>query len=356
MGAYVTVNVMKILIVTQVLDSTHPILGFFHRWVEEFAVHCEKVHVICLQEGVHNLPKNVTVHSLGKNEGKGRLVYLWRFYTLIWKLRHEYENIFVHMNQMYVILAAPFWRALRKHIGLWYAHGAVSTSLRIAIYCAHVVFTSTPQGLQIDTPKRAIVGQGIDMSRFVYIPRTESKTLRLVTVGRISKSKQLETLINACHFLKEENIDFIFTIVGCAITEEDKVYEARMHDLAHELALACIVWHGSVQQTELPALLAQADVFIHDGVTNSLDKVLVEAVACGVPTISSNPAYRYSIGDVEGWFLFFPQGDAKALAERIYELARKPILDRNTFTQATAEKFHKEHSLPNLISAIVGRY
>ena len=57
---------MKLLIVTQAIDSEHPILGFFHRWVEEFAKHCEHVHVICLQAGKHSLPANVTVHSLGK--------------------------------------------------------------------------------------------------------------------------------------------------------------------------------------------------------------------------------------------------------------------------------------------------
>ncbi|MCD5381655.1 MAG: hypothetical protein LR008_03730, partial [Candidatus Pacebacteria bacterium] len=107
---------MKLLIITQVLDTEHPILGFFHRWVEEFAKHCEQVHVICLQEGRHDLPDNVTVHSLGKEshqtggatlkrtEGTGKVVprvlsrlitkltYILRFYKLIWQLRHEYDG------------------------------------------------------------------------------------------------------------------------------------------------------------------------------------------------------------------------------------------------------------------------
>ena len=82
---------MKLLICTQVVDKNHPILGFFHRWIEEFAKHCDTVEVICLFEGEHTLPANVHVHSLGKEEGKNRLKYLIRFYAYIWNLRNEYD-------------------------------------------------------------------------------------------------------------------------------------------------------------------------------------------------------------------------------------------------------------------------
>lgn len=57
---------MRLLIVTQKVDKNDPILGFFHRWIEEFSKHCEKLTVICLQAGEFKLPANVTVLSLGK--------------------------------------------------------------------------------------------------------------------------------------------------------------------------------------------------------------------------------------------------------------------------------------------------
>jgi len=71
---------MKLLICTQMIDKNDPILGFFHRWVEEFAKHFEHIHVICLKEGQHTLPQNVTVHSLGKEGGESRIKYVIRFY------------------------------------------------------------------------------------------------------------------------------------------------------------------------------------------------------------------------------------------------------------------------------------
>ena len=64
---------MKLLIITQKVDRNDPILGFFHRWLEEFAKNCEQVTVICLYKREYNLPGNVKVLSLGKESGGGRI-------------------------------------------------------------------------------------------------------------------------------------------------------------------------------------------------------------------------------------------------------------------------------------------
>ncbi len=71
---------MKLLIATQAVDKNHPILGAFHSWFSEFAKKFDEVHIICLQKGVYDLPDNVTVYSLGKEEGESDLKYLYRFY------------------------------------------------------------------------------------------------------------------------------------------------------------------------------------------------------------------------------------------------------------------------------------
>ena len=52
---------MKLLIITQKIDLEDSNLSFFHRWVEKFAENLDKVYVICLWEGRHNLPENVVV-------------------------------------------------------------------------------------------------------------------------------------------------------------------------------------------------------------------------------------------------------------------------------------------------------
>ncbi len=310
---------MKLLIVTQVIDTEHPILGFFHRWVEELAKHCEQVQVICLQAGTYNLPPHVTVHSLGKEAGKGRLVYLVRFFKLIWVLRRQYDTVFVHMNQLYVILGAPVWRILGKRIGLWYAHGTVSSSLRLATFLTHIVFTSTSEGFRINTKKLVLVGQGIDTKQFVSGARSPSKTVHLITVGRISTSKNIDTLLQACALLKQRGQEFRFKIVGVATTESEKMYEHQVRKLTSELGLdEYVEWTGAISNRALPAVLQQSDIFIHDGSTNSLDKTLLEAALCGCIVVSSNPAYRSLTEAVLPELLFLPK-DHVTLADKIVD-------------------------------------
>ena len=370
----------RFLIITQVIDTDHPILGFFHRWVAEFAAQCEHVHVIALQVGKHDLPANVTVHSLGKEHHQAggpslrrsaatgkvgprafsntltKLRYTIRFYRLIWRLRHEYDNVFVHMNQIYVLLGTPLWRVWRKQVGLWYAHGTVSPSLHAAVRHADFVFTSTPEGLQIDTPKRILVGQGIDTAVFKLSSTkpAQPKSLQLVTVGRISQSKNIGTLLQACAALKQAGFSFHFNIIGVGTTPAEASYEQQMRSLAHTLKLeAYVAWVGAVTQQKLPGYLQAADIFIHDGATNSLDKVLLEAVLCGCTVISSNPAYRSLTESIEPRLLF-ASNNHQQLSQIIQEAATWPT--KRTTTTAIRVHVQKSFSITGLVSAIVGTY
>jgi glycosyltransferase involved in cell wall biosynthesis len=279
---------MKLLIVTQVVDTEHPILGFFVRWSLEFAKHCEHVHIICLQEGSHNLPDNVTVHSLGKESGAGRLTYLWRFYKLIWQLRHEYDNVFVHMNQIYVILGAPFWRAWGKRVGLWYTHGTVSKSLRLAEKCTHTIFTASAEGCQMKSDKIMITGHGIDTEHFKP-NQSEEKKIDLVTVGRITESKNLLQLVNILGEIRKK-LDVSLTIVGATVTAEEQQYEKKLH--AHVVTQNLsdqVHFIGRVSQADLPTVLNQSKIFVTVAQNGSLDKVVLEAMACGLPMVSMAP-------------------------------------------------------------------
>ena len=278
---------MKFLIVTQVVDENHPILGFFHRWIEEFAKHCEHVHVICLQEGHHSLPPNVTVHSLGKEEGKGRLQYLIRFYKLIWQLRHDYDQVFIHMNQIYVILGAPLWRSLGKRIKFWYMHGAKSWSLRLAAALAQVIYTGSRESFPLKSRKVVVTGHGIDTDHF--LPRESIKTTDLVTVGRITASKNLGLLIEAVAELQSA-YPVTLTIVGAPQTESERAYyEALQQSVSANHLENKIIFKGKLIQRDLPNVLGSAKVFVTAATNGSLDKAVLEAMAVGLPVVSMAP-------------------------------------------------------------------
>src|SRR3989344_2761544 len=169
---------VKLLILTQKVDSEDPILGFFHRWIEEFAKHCEQITVICLYEGAHNLPDNVRIFSLGKEQFENlkiknsfkiknlklkiprQVLYIARFYHFIWRERKNYDAVFVHMNPIYVVLGGLLWKVLRKKIGLWYTHKQVDLKLRIAEKLTDIIFTASRESFRLESDKIKVVGHG----------------------------------------------------------------------------------------------------------------------------------------------------------------------------------------------------
>jgi glycosyltransferase involved in cell wall biosynthesis len=332
---------MKLLIVTQVIDMNHPVLGFFHRWVEEFAVHCEHVHVICLQKGVFDLPTNVTVHSLGKEDGVSTAIYLLRFYKNIWQLRHDYDSVFVHMNQLYVILGAPLWRLLGKRIGLWYMHGSTSFSLKIAEIFTHSIYTGSTESFRLKSNKVRVTGHGIDTKRFA--PQNISKTLDLITVGRITKSKNLLALIDVLKQIRLSH-QVALTIVGVAITSEERAYEALLTKKILQEGLKDFVhFKGKISQAELPTVLNQAKVFVTTAQNGSLDKAVLEALSCGLPVISMAPGSAS-----------LPLGEAQVGDISQFVAETKKVLESGVYLRDDYVDFVRQnHSLSSLIPKIL---
>ncbi len=343
---------MRLLIVTQVVDQHDPILGFFHRWITEYARACEHVYVLCLREGTHALPKNVTVLSLGKEKGYRRLSYLRLFFSYIWKYRREYDAVFVHMNQIYVVLGGLLWRLWGKHIGLWYAHGATSLSLRIATFLTHHVFTSTASGFRLKSRKVRIVGQGIDTELFPRCSDTyDASRIRVVCVGRIGPIKRNEILIDAIAYLRGRGIDATATFVGETI---DRSYHSSLRtQIAGKNLESAVSFTGAVSPEEVSAYICEADVFANPSATGSLDKVGLEALVSGVPVVTSNPAFREVLG-IYAERLMFPSDDAEALADRITVLHTAP--DRRELIEALSEMVRKKHSVEALIPRILAHY
>src|SRR6266481_8386495 len=265
---------MKLLILTQVVDTNDSVLGFFHRWIEEFSKHADSITVICLKEGEHHLPPNVRVFSLGKEKGRvSRLQYAVRFWRLIWREHRNYDVVFVHMNVEYVMLGGPLWRLWGKKVGLWYLHKSVSLRLRVAVFFANHVFTGTKQSLRLETPKLHIMGQGIDVETFSSIAKQMPEVFTVLFVGRLSPIKGVETLIEAASILRKKGMLLRVEIIGGADTLDQVTYLQKLQNLvAKENLWEIVSFVGPVKNELLPTRLARASVFVNTSRTGSLDK------------------------------------------------------------------------------------
>ena len=350
-----TSNGMKLLIFTQKVDSADDNLGFFQRWIEEFARRCEEVIVICLYEGQHSLPANVRVLSLGKEGGVSRLKYLYRFYSYIWGEQKHYDSVFVHMNQIYVILGGVLWRLLGKRIGLWYAHGTVNTMLRLAMLFVHDAFTSTSQSLRIESRKRRIIGHGIDTDLFTLQTKVPTAIpFSILSVGRISPVKDYETLIEATKILREANISLSVKILGTTGAGRQGCYFEELLHKVEDYGLADVVhFVGASLYKDMPSQLSLAHVLVNTSGTGSLDKAPLEAMAMGIPVLTCNEGVVHALPNSLREELSFPPHDAHTLAEKLIFLSQESSEERILRGRILRDVVVKNHALPHLADTII---
>ena len=283
----------NLLFITQKVDENDQLLGFSMGWLRRLAENFPRIIVLCLEKGEFILPENVTVINLGKNEGASKPEQLFNFYKNIWRLRKDYDAVFVFMNAIWIVIGAWFWKIFRKKIYFWYAHKTIQWKHRLAEKLVDGVFTSTPEGFRIKSKKTRIIGQGIDTDMFKPAAggREQGAKLKILSVGRIAPIKNYETLLKAAAILNGKGVDFFLTIIGEPVFPKDFEYEKRLQKQISETGLESrIAFLGKVPHKNLPAFYQSHRVFVNLGKTGSLDKTILEAMACGMAVISSNEA------------------------------------------------------------------
>ena len=138
------------------------------------------------------------------------------------------------------------------------------------------------------TRKIITIPLGVDLSRFKKINKPKSRKKYgfknsdkiVVYIGRLEKEKNLKLLIGACH---KANVRLF--IVGNGREEDD------LKQFAKNLK-SDTIFHDSVNNREVPNILGCGDVFALTSLYEGLPTVLIEALAEGLPILSTD------VGDV----------------------------------------------------------
>ncbi len=161
----------------------------------------------------------------------------------------------------------------------------------------------------------------------------------LLTVGRMVEKKGFPTLLQACRLLKESGQQFqCLFISGAGVREQEIV------SLIDELGLTDVVSvQPAVTQEELQKIYHQATVFVlpcqiaANGDRDGIPNVLVEAMAAGLPVVSTNVSGIPELIESGISGLLVPEKDAQALASAIAQLIKSPDL-RKSLSHAAREK------------------
>jgi glycosyltransferase involved in cell wall biosynthesis len=348
-----TLDSMRLLILTQVIDQNDPNLGFFLSWIKEFAKNVSHVEVVCLREGDHILPKNVRVHSLGKEHGGGRWSYVFRFYHTLWRLRGTYDAVFIHMNSEYLLLGGLFWKMMRKPTVLWHTHKSMTLIHRIGEKLVKIVATASPESYRLKSQKVRVLGHGIDTGEFAPGKRGADTTFRILSAGRVARAKGLDVILRATKSIVDEGTETELLIVGGPMTPDDVTHQEELKKLAENLGLEKVVhFVGPVPHAAVIPCLQKSDVFVNCSNTGSLDKAVLEAMAVGVPVVTSNDGLRTTLKGYED-ALMFSHGDSEMLSKRLLHIKALGGDEREKLSSELRDVVVQSHGLSALIPKIV---
>ena len=195
---------------------------------------------------------------------------------------------------------------------------AQMTAQRLAYHAAHrVVANSNAAAVQLEAEgvsgdRVSVIANGIDLSLFSNPPRLGGGRV-VSTVANLRPEKGHDVLLRAAATVLQRLPDVRFRIIG------DGPTRPALIDLAAALGISSSVEFLGHRE-DVPALLAETDVFAFPSRTEAFPNGLIEAMAAGLPVVTSAVGGMLELVEDGRNGLLVPAGDDAALADRIIAL------------------------------------
>jgi glycosyltransferase involved in cell wall biosynthesis len=161
-----------------------------------------------------------------------------------------------------------------------------------------------------------LIPNGLDVDAFT--PRLLPNRLRrIITVANLRKEKAHEILFNAATRIHGEYPDAEFWIVGGGARYDELTALARRLGIAERTR-----FFG--HRDDVPALLAESDIFVLPSRSEAFPSGLIEAMASGLPVIATSAGGNVELVQHRQNGLLVPPDDAGAIAASIRELIESP--------------------------------
>jgi len=172
----------------------------------------------------------------------------------------------------------------------------------------------------VPAEKVTVVGNGVDTTRFVPLDRADARAALglpsdvpvLISVGGLVERKGFHRVIELLPRLRERWPGLIYLVVGGASAEGNN--RPQLEQQVARLGLGDTVrFLGSLPPDALKQPLSAADVFVLSTRNEGWANVFLEAMACGLPVVTTDVGGNREVVDRESLGFVVPFGDAEAL-------------------------------------------
>jgi glycosyltransferase involved in cell wall biosynthesis len=330
-------------------DADDAVLGFTTQWINALAAHYDAVDVITMHAGRIAVANNVHVMSAGREKGIPLPLRLLRFYALLigCLMQHRYTACFAHMQPLFAAMAGPLLTLRGIPLTTWYTHRQRTRQLEAALFMSRRVVTAVPDSFPIPTPKLRVTGHGIDTD-FYTPPAAPSSEHLIAQVARLTPIKNQAALLQA-----SVSLDAQIALIGDVPDGFAADYERELKALAPTLGLQeRVCFTGAQTPAQVREWYHRAMVAVNFSPPGLFDKAALEGMACGVPTLTSNPAFAPLLdGDDRlqtAWPLSIPE-----LTAKLQTLLALPADERRAIGTRLRAQVMAQHSLEALIQRLI---
>lgn len=178
--------------------------------------------------------------------------------------------------------------------------------------------------------KIMVVHCGVDLARYPFAAREDhvDRPIEILCVGRLSPEKGQALVLRAVADLRRDGKSVCLTLVG------DGPLRSQLEDEARRLGIAeHVTFAGAVDQDAIPAFYERADIFCQPSFMEGIPVVLMEAMATGLPVVSSGVAGIPELVVENRSGFLVPPGRPALLAAALAKLVDAPDL-REAFGRA----------------------
>lgn len=243
---------------------------------------------------------------------------------------------------------APLVRAGAKALGLALPSGELD--LRGAQYASEFLRRAAREaGREVEGTE--VVPWGLDLESYALRERPTAPR-RLLYAGQLVRHKGVHTAVEALGRLVHEHgrDELTLTLAGGT---KDTAYRAELEALAAELGLTDrVTFLGPLQRDALLATYREHDILLFTSCWNEpFGIVRLEAMASGLPVVTTPTGAAAEIHDLDRTGLFFPAEDAAGCAREVLRLLESSELFdtlRARARTAVEQRFHFARTLDSI--------
>jgi len=171
-----------------------------------------------------------------------------------------------------------------------------------------------------DKDKIKRVYNGLDLRKIQY-RSPENRKPNIITIGRLVEKKGLNILVDACEILAKHGVEFHCSIIGKGELESELLGQIKEKNLQDKVELT-----GALPRTQALKNFYDASIFTapaivaNDGNRDGLPTSILEAMALGVPCISTDVTGIPEVIKDNKTGIVVPQNNSVELAKAIERL------------------------------------